>query len=191
MNIPNSLSILRLLTVPVLAAAAWHGQGELFLAVFAFGLLTDGLDGFIARRFNQATELGARLDSWADIAIYVTVVASAGRLWPEILWAERYYFAIVAACVVIPPAAGLVKFGVIPSYHTWLVKAAVGLTALSVIALFLGGPAWPFRLSAGLVLLAAAEQLLITATLDAPVSNVRSWWDVIKKNSEFRSRESE
>lgn len=185
MNIPNSLSILRLLTVPVLAYTAWRGHGNLFLAVFVFGLMTDGLDGFIARRFNQATELGARLDSWADIAIYVTVVLSAYRLWPDIIWAERYYFAVIAACVFIPPVAGMIKFGTIPSYHTWLVKTAVGLTALSVIALFLGGPAWPFRLSAGLVLLAAAEQLLITATLDAPVSNVRSWWDVIRKNSEF------
>lgn len=180
MNIPNTLSILRLLTVPVLLVLAWRGLENVFLGVFVFALLTDGLDGFIARRFNQATELGARLDSWADISIYITLVISAYRLWPDIILAERYYFSAMAACVFIPPAAGLIKFGVIPSYHTWLVKAAVGLAALSVFVLFLGGPAWPFRWAAVLVVLAATEQVMITLTLDAPASNVRSLWDILK-----------
>lgn len=162
-------------------ALAWTGHGYTFLGVFAFALLTDGLDGFIARHFNQSTELGARLDSWADMAVYLTLVLSASWLWPDIIWAEKWYFAAMIASVFVPALAGLIKFGVLTSYHTWLVKTAVACAALSAIVLFIGGPAWPLRAAAVLVVIAALEEVALTLILDRPRSNVRSLWHVLKQ----------
>ena len=78
--LPNLLSGLRLLTAPILLYLAWSGRSRLFLVLLALSLLSDALDGFLARRFNWTSEFGTRLDSWGDCAIYMTVPLCAWRL---------------------------------------------------------------------------------------------------------------
>lgn len=173
-NIPNALSLIRLACVPVLLWLAWSEHPHEFLAVLVFAFLTDAVDGFIARRFNQKTPLGAKLDSYADVAIYLTLAGSVFRLWPEIVAREKLYILFVVASVVMPALAGILKFGTLTSYHTWLVKIAAGCTALTSILLVMGGPAWPFRLVSVLCLIAGLEEILITLYLPAPESNIKS-----------------
>jgi cardiolipin synthase len=72
-NIPNLITVMRLMLVPVavvmIAAQAW---GWAF-AAFAVAGLSDGLDGFIARRFDVRSELGAYLDALADKALLMSI----------------------------------------------------------------------------------------------------------------------
>jgi len=66
LNIPNALTLLRLLLIPVFLIASFKG---LFLAAFIFfvsAALTDIFDGMIARRLNQRSRIGAILDPAAD-----------------------------------------------------------------------------------------------------------------------------
>lgn len=65
-SIPNMLSILRLLLVPVFLILLIHEYFLWALIVLAFASFTDWLDGQIARRFNQETALGKVLDPAAD-----------------------------------------------------------------------------------------------------------------------------
>jgi cardiolipin synthase (CMP-forming) len=75
-NVPNLLSFLRILLVPVFLWLLLH---ELFLAaiaVLAFAGLTDFLDGYLARKLNQTTKLGKMLDPVADrLYIFATLLA--------------------------------------------------------------------------------------------------------------------
>jgi cardiolipin synthase len=75
-NVPNLLSFLRILLVPVFL---WFLLDQLFLAaiaVLAFAGLTDFLDGFLARKLNQTTKLGKMLDPVADrLYIFATLLA--------------------------------------------------------------------------------------------------------------------
>jgi hypothetical protein len=82
-NLPNALSILRLALVPVLLVLAWQGRRTPFLWCFGAALASDVVDGFVARRFGSASELGARLDSWGDLVIYAALPLAAWWLWPE------------------------------------------------------------------------------------------------------------
>jgi cardiolipin synthase len=66
LTVPNLLTLLRILVVPVFAIAVWYGQLGLACSLFVLAALTDLLDGFIARRFNQNSQLGAFLDPMAD-----------------------------------------------------------------------------------------------------------------------------
>ena len=69
LNLPNILTILRILLVPVLVVVLltkFHGKEVVGLAVFLFAALTDLLDGIIARRFKLVTRLGKLLDPAAD-----------------------------------------------------------------------------------------------------------------------------
>ncbi|MBI1997398.1 MAG: CDP-alcohol phosphatidyltransferase family protein [Deltaproteobacteria bacterium] len=66
LNLPNFLTLIRILTIPFfLVFLAYHRYSEA-LAVFIFGGVTDFLDGLAARWMNQQTALGAYLDPVAD-----------------------------------------------------------------------------------------------------------------------------
>lgn len=73
MTIPNTLTFLRLLLLPLIAVLFTYEQGWaawLAFGLYVIGALTDWLDGWIARRFNQISPLGTLLDPIAD-KIYV------------------------------------------------------------------------------------------------------------------------
>ena len=94
-TIPNILSISRLALVPVLVALAYFGEAQAFLAVLAVSLLSDAFDGYIARKLNQTTELGARLDSWGDVLTYGAMILGLYWVWPEVFDAQVWF--LVAA----------------------------------------------------------------------------------------------
>ncbi len=66
MNIPNTLTLLRIILIPVFVYLLLERRFVEALIVFALGSITDGLDGFLARKFNQITRLGKFLDPMAD-----------------------------------------------------------------------------------------------------------------------------
>jgi len=70
-NIPNSLSLYRLLIFPVLLYWIFSCRESLIAVFIAINLFTDWLDGIIARAFNMQTRIGAKLDSWADTGTYI------------------------------------------------------------------------------------------------------------------------
>ena len=81
-NIPNLLSLLRILLVPVFVILYLLSSDErMDLMYWSFGVLilsgvTDSLDGIIARKCNQITDLGKLLDPVADKLTQVAVVLS-------------------------------------------------------------------------------------------------------------------
>jgi len=75
-NIPNLLTLLRILLVPVVVWAIAQRQMEIALAAFVVAGITDAVDGYIAKHFNQQTELGAYLDPLADKTLIVSIYLS-------------------------------------------------------------------------------------------------------------------
>jgi len=70
--VPNILTIIRIGLVPWLLVLLQAEQYSLSLGIFVIAGVTDGLDGFIAKRFNAQTKLGALLDPLADKALLVS-----------------------------------------------------------------------------------------------------------------------
>ena len=70
-TIPNILTILRLIAVPVFIFASLRGDFLLAFILFVSAAFTDMFDGMIARRFNQRSRLGAILDPVADKTMLV------------------------------------------------------------------------------------------------------------------------
>jgi cardiolipin synthase len=71
-NVPNVLTVLRVLAAPLLAYFLMRGHYDYALYTFVLAAITDALDGFIARHFHQYTEFGAALDPLADKLITLT-----------------------------------------------------------------------------------------------------------------------
>lgn len=66
LTIPNLLTFLRMALIPVFASLLFYGYGTTALIVFVIAGVSDGIDGFIARRFKQESELGTIIDPIAD-----------------------------------------------------------------------------------------------------------------------------
>lgn len=180
-TIPNLLSAFRLGMVPVLLLLALSGQREAFLWVLAVAFLTDAVDGTIARLTGQVTRFGAVLDSWADVSIYATVAVALALLWPELLRSEAVAIGAMVASFVLPALVGLVRFRRFTSYHTHLVKVAVGASAVGLYLMLLGISVWPFRIAAVLVALAALEEIAISLVLKEERSDVSGLWEVLRE----------
>lgn len=177
-TIPNILSAFRIIAVPFLLYFAWMGYQNLFLGLLLISLLSDAIDGYIARRLNFTSEFGTKLDSWGDMATYLTVPFCAWLLWPEILKKEAIYVFIVIAAYVIPIIAGIIKFRRLPNYHTWGAKIAADILSVAIFILFITGISWPFRVAAVVQAIVACEEVFITIQLSELQCNVQSLWHV-------------
>jgi phosphatidylglycerophosphate synthase len=180
-TLPNLLTSFRFFAAPGLLAFAWRGHEHAFMGLLVLVFLSDVLDGLAARLTGQVTEFGATLDSFADLLTYMTIAVCSFWLWPELVMRELLYVVLIVGSCIAPPAVGIVKFGRLTSYHTWLVKLAAVSVGLSLFVLFLYGPVWPLQIAAFVSLIAALEEITITLLLSDPKSNVRSLWDVLKK----------
>jgi cardiolipin synthase len=79
-SIPNIITLGRILLVPVIVWAIAANQMEIAFAVFVIAGVSDAVDGFLAKRFNMASELGALLDPLADKALLVSIYVALG-IW--------------------------------------------------------------------------------------------------------------
>lgn len=78
MSIPNLITLARILTVPVLVWAIIAGEMQLAFLLFLAAGISDAVDGFLAKRFGMATELGAYLDPLADKVLIVSIYVALG-----------------------------------------------------------------------------------------------------------------
>lgn len=86
MTIPNLITLLRFFLVPAVIYAMLEGRMGWALAGFVVAGVSDGIDGFIARQFNQRSELGAYLDPMADKLLLVSVFVVLGLMGELPLW---------------------------------------------------------------------------------------------------------
>ncbi len=119
LTIPNLITLARILSVPVVVWAIAVGAMKIAFMLFLLAGLSDLIDGFLAKRFNMATELGAYLDPLADKAMIVSIyvmlaLVAAIPLWLVIL--------VVSRDIMIVSAVML----------SWLVNKPVALKPLFV-----------------------------------------------------------
>jgi cardiolipin synthase len=107
MNIPNTLTIIRILSIPAFVICLLYDRLIIALLIFVGAGITDGLDGWIARFYRQRTTIGAYLDPLADKLLLTTA------------------FIVLAI------------LGSIPSWLTVIVIARDVIIALGILILFL------------------------------------------------------
>jgi cardiolipin synthase len=78
LSIPNLITLARILLVPVVVWAIASDAMQIAFLLFLAAGLSDAIDGFLAKRFDMATELGAHLDPLADKAMIVSIYIALG-----------------------------------------------------------------------------------------------------------------
>lgn len=75
-TVPNFISLLRIISIPFIAMLVSHHRMVTALVVLALSAISDGLDGLIARSFNQVSKIGQILDPIADrLLIFCSILA--------------------------------------------------------------------------------------------------------------------
>ncbi len=80
MSIPNIITLGRILLVPVIVWAIASSQMAIAFVIFLVAGVSDAVDGFLAKRFNMTSEIGALLDPLADKALLVSIYVALG-IW--------------------------------------------------------------------------------------------------------------
>lgn len=164
-TLPNGLSALRIAAVPLLLGLAWANRPAAFLAVVCAALLTDVIDGPIARRRDQASALGARLDAWGDLALYGTMPLGGWWLWPDRIRPELPALLVLGASYAAPIVLGFVRFRRLTNHRTPAGRLSAWLLGAGGLLLIGGCSPWPFRLAVLVVVLADLEEIAISAAL--------------------------
>ncbi|MEZ5811057.1 MAG: CDP-alcohol phosphatidyltransferase family protein [Rhizobiaceae bacterium] len=86
MTIANLITLVRFVLIPAIIYAMARGEMGWAAAGFLIAGISDGVDGFVARQFNQRSELGAWLDPLADKLLLVTVFVALGLIDELPLW---------------------------------------------------------------------------------------------------------
>lgn len=177
-TIPNGLCLVRLVGSMVLVAIAWLGLPDVFLWLFLFLAMTDWLDGKLAILLDQRSVFGARLDSWADAALYMALLVGLLVFYGGLLRQEWAWVVPALASYLVSTLAGFGKYRRWPSYHTRSAKTSWLLTLIGVLALFNDWSVWLFRLAVAGITLTNVEALLITAISPAWRADVTSVYHV-------------
>lgn len=175
-SIPLALTIFRICSAPALMVLAAMGKERFFLWLAIAALLSDVLDGALARRLGASSETGRLLDSWADLLIALVSFAGATLLWPDTMRQEAGYFALVLAALVIPNAWGLLRFRRLLGYHTVSAKSSGVLLATGAVLLFTGLTPVPFRVASFVELAVAAEYIAISLVIPEWTGEMKSVW---------------
>jgi CDP-diacylglycerol--glycerol-3-phosphate 3-phosphatidyltransferase len=166
----------------MMLAAAWEaGSRPWFLGLLGVMLVTDALDGFLARKWGVESDLGRRLDSWGDYVGTVATVLGIWRLWPEIMRQEWPWFAMTLVGCLAIVAYGLIRWRRVLGYHTWLAKGVAISLPPTVLVLLAGGPAWPFHMAVGLLVLCGFEEMAIALLLPGYSGSMPSVWHALRR----------
>ena len=122
---------------PLLLLDAGDGSvGPTFLPLFLFAFAGDIADGILARKLGVQTAAMRSADSFADIALYSSVAASAWRARRSLVEPCLAPILVVIALQFASWLVDLAKYGRLSSYHAWSAKAWGIAQAVAAVALF-------------------------------------------------------
>ncbi len=181
-NIPNALSFYRLLAFPLILYLALSGHEQIFAILIVINLITDVLDGMLARLLKQQTEFGARLDSIADYGTYFLVFMGIWLFKRPDFAPHVVSFSAFIALLIIAMLLSLVKFRRFPSLHLYSWKIGGYIQGSFFVFLFAFGfytPFYYFTIMWGI--LAFLEHIIIQLMIPEMRSNAKGLYWVLRE----------
>jgi CDP-diacylglycerol---glycerol-3-phosphate 3-phosphatidyltransferase len=145
LNVPNALTVIRILLVPVVVVALLGktSGGDLLAAiVFATASLTDAIDGYLARSRNWVTTFGKLMDPIADKLLIIAALISLVSLGRLEAWVAMVIIAREFAVTVLRVAVGAGQHVVISANVFGKLKTAVQVAMVIALIAVHGRPLW-------------------------------------------------
>ncbi|MGZ3951622.1 MAG: CDP-alcohol phosphatidyltransferase family protein [Flavisolibacter sp.] len=184
-TIPNVLSLYRIIIFPFILWLILSARQDMFAIFFSISLVTDFLDGFIARTFRMQTQIGVKLDSWADLGTYILAFIAIGLFkWQEIK-PHALILYVFAGIMALSYLIVFIKFKGLIGLHTYMFKITGYLQGAFLISLFVWGfYLLPYYVCLAWGTLACVEEIIIILMLKEARVNVKGlYWLLQNKNS--------
>ena len=186
LNIPNFLSLYRLLAFPLIFYFALTGQENYYVVFLSISLVSEVLDGNIARFFKLQTNFGAALDNLADVCTYAMALLGLFLFkWTEIephAWMLCLFLSIFVLSYII----SFYRFGKIPGLHLYSAVSAGYVQSIFFFILFVFGfYTWMYYLAVGWGVIAYTEKIFVLLRLDDIRIGIKGlYWIIQSKKSQ-------
>jgi cardiolipin synthase len=183
-NVPNLLSFYRLLTFPFLIWMILTNQENLFAIFLCINLITDILDGLIARIFKLETKFGAKLDSLADLGMIICALFGVFTFKQEELGASIHLLWPFLLLFALGMIISFIKFRQGPSLHLYSSKIGGYVQGIYFFILFawLHVP-WLYFIAIGFGYWSWFEEIIVLLKLKEPRSNVKGIYWILKEGT--------
>lgn len=180
-NIPNILSFYRILALPFLIYSVYYSKDELFILLLSINLISDILDGLIARTFKLETEFGAKLDSVADIGTLLMAFAGMFFLKRDFFDIHAYEFLTIFGFYIAVHVISWLKFRRSPSLHLYSNKILGYIQGIFIFTYFnFGYNSIYFYFMIFASILAYSEEIICILYLKEMKSNVKTFFHLKK-----------
>ena len=182
-TIPNVLSLYRLIMFPVILYFLLKEEQKIFVTLLIINLVTDILDGFIARNFNQRTLIGAKLDSWADIGSYLLAFGGVFQFEWNYVLEHKIGFGIFIFLYLASVSLVIIKLGNLLGLHLYSAKITGYLQGIFLVFLLSSVyMEWLFYVMIIVGCISKIEEIIIILKLKAKRSDVKGLYWVLKNN---------
>jgi cardiolipin synthase (CMP-forming) len=182
LNIPNVLSLYRLYSFPFILIFVILGHENLFAFFICFNLITDILDGWIARRFHQITEIGEKIDGLADNGTYILAITGVFVFKWSYFQPYAVSFFIFLGLFIISRLYFLIKFGKFHGFHAYSGKIGGYIHGSFFMVLFVFGfYDWFYYIMIISGYIISVENLLIIYFLKECRSNIKGLYWLLKE----------
>lgn len=181
-NVPNFISFYRLLMFPVILYLALTGNEKWFVILLVISLISDILDGGIARLFNIRTKFGAALDNIADIGTYILALLGIFLFRWEDIRPHAWLLYLFLGVFILSYIVAFIRFGKVPGLHLYLSVTAGYLQGIFFFILFVWGfYAWMYYLAVGWGVIAYIEKIFVLLRLDDIKFDVKGLYWLVKQ----------
>lgn len=173
-NLANALTTMRLVLVPVFLVALFAAEGHdtntriAAFVIFAVAIITDRLDGALARRYGMVTDFGTLADPIADKALIGAALIGLSMLGDLWWWVTALILAREVGITLLRFA--VLHRGVIPASRGGKLKTLVQAVGIGLLILPLTGPwlvtAWAVMAAAVLLTVATGVDYVVSAVTD-------------------------
>jgi CDP-diacylglycerol--glycerol-3-phosphate 3-phosphatidyltransferase len=174
-KISNQITLLRFLFILIMWIGVIIKKPTSYIAVgFILCGISDFLDGFFARKLNQITELGSRLDSWADNILLISGILWTVMLMPEIFTDNIFIFSFAFGTYIIFIIIGFLKFHRFANLHLYLSKMSTLILYFFLVHAFFTGIYNQifFYFTVGISFISALEGIIIFIILPEVNENI-------------------
>jgi cardiolipin synthase (CMP-forming) len=182
-NIPNIISSCRIASVPAMLLCIFFNRESLFTWLLLGALISDILDGVIARAFHLVTRLGAFLDAAADMGTYLSAVAGLFVFKMDFIQGYWPALSVVFAFYVLEKISSFIRYKkIFNAFHTYLSKITAYAQGAFVMSLFLFGfKGYLFYPALVICVLANIEEMALARLLPDYQADVKGLFWVLKE----------
>lgn len=132
----NLITLYRIVTFPLLLVLVLTHRMDVFKWFLLASFFTDAIDGYLARKYNATSILGAKLDSIGDDLTVLAAIVALLVTHLAFIKEEVMIITILLALFIIQLTSALIRYKRISSFHTYLAKIAAVVTAVFLLSVF-------------------------------------------------------